>query len=121
MIDMRRFKFLKIAMMVIIIFSLVSGIVMFLWNWLMPELFGLPVITFWKAAGLLLLSKILFGGFKKSHNGPNGPPWKKHWQEKWQNIPEEKREKWKQRFADKWCGPAHETKLDTEEEQKEGH
>jgi hypothetical protein len=33
---------------------------MLLWNWLMPELFGLPLITFWQAIGLNLLSTILF-------------------------------------------------------------
>lgn len=42
---------------------LFGGCVMLLWNWLMPELFGLPTITFWQAAGILLLCKILFGGF----------------------------------------------------------
>lgn len=31
-----------------------------LWNWLMPVIFGLPVITFWQAAGLMLLISILF-------------------------------------------------------------
>lgn len=34
---------------------------MFLWNWLMPVIFGLTAITFWQALGLLVLSKILFG------------------------------------------------------------
>ena len=34
--------------------------VMLLWNWLMPELFSLPVITFWQAIGLNLLCTILF-------------------------------------------------------------
>lgn len=34
---------------------------MLLWNWLMPAIFGLTVITFWQALGLLALSKILFG------------------------------------------------------------
>ena len=40
--------------------------VMWLWNWLMPAIFGLPVITFWQAFGLLVLSHILF----KSHAPP---------------------------------------------------
>ena len=31
-----------------------------LWNWLMPEIFGLPEITYWQAWGLLILSMILF-------------------------------------------------------------
>jgi len=34
--------------------------VMLLWNWLMPELFNLPIITFWQAIGLNLLCTILF-------------------------------------------------------------
>lgn len=34
---------------------------MWLWNWIMPELFGLPLIGFWKAVGINLLSAILFG------------------------------------------------------------
>ena len=33
---------------------------MILWNWLMPTIFGLPIITFWQAVGLNLLSTILF-------------------------------------------------------------
>jgi hypothetical protein len=31
-----------------------------LWNWLMPNLFNLPVITFWQALGLNMLAGILF-------------------------------------------------------------
>ena len=38
---------------------------MFLWNWLMPAIFGLTIITFWQALGLLILSKILFGKGQK--------------------------------------------------------
>lgn len=40
---------------------------MLLWNWLMPLLFGLAVVTFWQALGILALSKILFGGGGRSH------------------------------------------------------
>ena len=41
--------------------------VMWLWNELMPELFGLGRITFWQAVGLYLLAQALFGtiGSKK--------------------------------------------------------
>jgi hypothetical protein len=38
-------------------------VLMWLWNALMPDIFGLPEITYWQAMGLCLLSKILFGGF----------------------------------------------------------
>lgn len=40
-----------------------GGVVMLLWNSLLPPLFDLPQITFWQALGLLVLSRILFGGF----------------------------------------------------------
>jgi len=35
-----------------------------LWNVLMPEIFGLPQISFWQALGLLTLSWLLFGGWR---------------------------------------------------------
>ena len=54
----RRLKFVLFVAVAIAVFSLV---VMGLWNWLMPTLFGLPAISFWQALGLLVLSKILFG------------------------------------------------------------
>jgi hypothetical protein len=33
---------------------------MWLWNWLMPEIFGLIQISFWQALGLNFLAEILF-------------------------------------------------------------
>jgi hypothetical protein len=39
-----------------------SYIVMFLWNSLLPDILGVQTITFYQAAGILILSKILFGG-----------------------------------------------------------
>jgi hypothetical protein len=43
------------------ILVLAGFVVMWLWNWLMPKIFGLPVIGFWEAWGMLILSHILFG------------------------------------------------------------
>jgi len=34
---------------------------MLLWNWLMPVIFGLPVISFWQSLGLCLLVRSMFG------------------------------------------------------------
>jgi len=42
-------------------------VVMLLWNWIMPELFGLVTIGFWKAVGIILLAKLIFGGFGGGH------------------------------------------------------
>ena len=38
-----------------------------LWDWIMPEIFGLPEITYWQAFGLCWLSSIFF----KSYNHQN--------------------------------------------------
>lgn len=41
---------------------LLGFVLMWLWNGLMPELFGLPFISYWQAVGLFILAKILLGG-----------------------------------------------------------
>ena len=38
-------------------------VIMWLWNWLMPEIFGLATITYWQAVGIFILLKVLLGGF----------------------------------------------------------
>lgn len=43
-------------------------VIMWLWNWLMPEIFGLPTLTFWQSAGLFILLKILLGGIGGDHS-----------------------------------------------------
>ena len=43
-----------------IIVVLLGYPVMLLWNWLIPELFGLSEVTFWQAIGLNILCTILF-------------------------------------------------------------
>jgi hypothetical protein len=53
-----------LAILGMVIFMWIGGsVVMLLWNWLAPTLFGLRLITFWQAIGLLALCRILFGGF----------------------------------------------------------
>lgn len=58
-------KVLKVMGFVILGFAVVIGfgfVVKGLWNWLMPELFGLKEINYWQGLGILILAKILFGG-----------------------------------------------------------
>ena len=51
------------AILGILLFIAIGGeVVMLLWNWLLPAIFGWPQITFWQALGLLALCRILFGG-----------------------------------------------------------
>ena len=48
---------------------LFGAVVMGLWNWLMPVIFHLGVITYWQAVGLAILGRLLFGSL---HHGPHG-------------------------------------------------
>jgi hypothetical protein len=49
------------AGLVVFVAVLLAWPTMLLWNWLMPYLFGLPVISFWQSLGLCLLFRCLFG------------------------------------------------------------
>ncbi len=51
------------------ILALFGWAVMLLWNWIVPETFGLKPLTYWKAWGLFLLCSILFKGMSTSSNG----------------------------------------------------
>jgi len=53
-----------LAFVGILLFIAIGGVlVLLLWNWLVPPLLGLPSIGFWQALGILVLCRILFGGF----------------------------------------------------------
>lgn len=43
-----------------------GGLVMVLWNALMPDVFGLSVITWWQGTMMFWLSTLLFRGFSSS-------------------------------------------------------
>jgi hypothetical protein len=55
----------KIGLLVVVGIAALGWVVMALWNWLMPAIFfGTKEIDYLQALGLLVLSKILFGGFR---------------------------------------------------------
>lgn len=47
----------------VLFLGLLGLVVMVLWNWLMPEIFGFKRVDYWQAWGLLVLCTILFKGF----------------------------------------------------------
>lgn len=53
-----------LAILLAIVFAGFGNAVLYLWNWLMPSIFGLKAITYWQAVGLMGLSWILFGGLR---------------------------------------------------------
>jgi hypothetical protein len=80
-------------------------IVMGLWNAILPLVLGVKTITFWQALGILLLSKILFGGFG-GRRWRGNPAWKQKMKQRWDNMTPEDREKfkaeWKNRCGARW-------------------
>ena len=94
---MKRYRFLrilKIALFGTLAVAAVSFLVMGLWNALMPDIFAVRAITFWQALGLLVLSKLLFGGFRPHAGG--GRRWRSRMMERWEQMTPEEREKFKQ-------------------------
>jgi hypothetical protein len=86
--------------------ALFGYVTMSLWNWLMPMLFGLRTVTFWQAIGLLLLSKLLFGGFHG--RGGRRREWKRDMAERWEKMSPEEREKMRAGMRGRWgCGFGH--------------
>jgi hypothetical protein len=64
---------LALSLAIIGFVALGGLIVMSLWNGIMPEVFGLGLVTFWQALGLLILGRFLFGGFRKHPSRASGP------------------------------------------------
>ena len=77
-------KGLKIVLFAFVIAIVLGFVVKSLWNALMPGIFGWHMISFWQALGLLLLSKLLFGGFH--HRGGGGRHWKNRMRERWEGM-----------------------------------
>ncbi len=101
-------KFLAWFVLGLLAVALVGFITMSLWNWLVPVIFNGPLITFWQAMGLLLLSKLLFWGFGGKKQHWHGHSTESHWKAKLYNkfstMTPEERELVKQKMKEKWCG-----------------
>ena len=102
---MRKKRILFIAPLAIVgiaIFIWIGGeVVMHLWNWLLPTLFGWRQITFWQALGLLALCRILFGGH--GVRGSHRSSIRRRMAERWEKMTPEEREKYRQSFRGR-CG-----------------
>lgn len=86
---------LKILLLVLLAATVFGFVVMWLWNWLMPVIFGLHTISYWQAWGLIVLSKILFGGFHGHHGFREN--WRARLIRRWEDMTPEEREKFRGR------------------------
>jgi hypothetical protein len=99
-----------LAVLGVALFIFIGGeIVMQLWNWLLPPLFGWRHITFWQALGILALCRILFGGFHSHGGGRTGvgrrmrERMEKRMAERWEHMTPEERERYRQGMRER-CG-----------------
>jgi hypothetical protein len=92
-------KILVLVCMAVLVFGFAT---MELWNALMPAIFGLKAITFGQALGLVVLSKILFGGFHR--HGGGGRAWRRKMEARWATMSEEEREKFRAGMRSRRCG-----------------
>ena len=108
----KRMAIIIFAPIGIALFILIGGeLVMHLWNWLAPTLFGWRQINFWQAFGLLALCRILFGGVgvrgRRRFDG-------RRMGRAWEKMTPEQREKFRQgvrsRWGDDFDSPAGEPK-----------
>jgi hypothetical protein len=85
-----------------VLFGWIFGeVVMHLWNWLLPPLFGWHQITFWQGLGLLVLCRILFGGW--GGGGRDRSKFGRRRAGEWERMTPEEREKFRQSWRSR-CG-----------------
>jgi len=102
----RWFWIAPLAILGIALFIWIGGeVVMHLWNWLLPGLFGWRLITFWQAVGLLILCRILFGGWG-GRSGVRSNVRRRiaeRMDERWERMTPEEQEKFRQSWRAR-CG-----------------
>ena len=94
-----------LAILGMVLFAFIGGeVVLLLWNWLLPPLFGWPQLTFWQALGLLALCRILFGGcgWRTSDRSHARERIRQRMAERWEKMTPEERERARQGWRGRW-------------------
>ncbi len=90
-----RDKYRKFFPLFFILAGLALGwIVQFLWNAILPEVVGVKMLNYPQALGLLVLCRILFGGFRGGRPGGKGPGLSDR-RNRWMNMSAEERAQFK--------------------------
>lgn len=98
---MRKKWFFLLPVMIALFIVIGGEVVLHLWNWLLPALFGWRQITFWQAVGVLALCRILFGGL--GGRGGHRSNFRRRMGERWNRMTPEEREKFRQGMGAR-CG-----------------
>jgi hypothetical protein len=101
----RKFKLLFVPVIIILFFG-VAALVQYLWNTILPVALHAGALTYWQAAGVLLLSRILFGRFhfgsRAGRHDMGGAP--SQLREKWMSMNDDERAKFKEEFRERCKG-----------------
>lgn len=106
MVMNRRTLFWRCALAGIFGLLVLGAVTMLLWNWLVPDLFNGPQISYLQALGLLALSKIITWGIWSrghSHGHLSHSNWREKYQAKLNSLDPADREAFKQKMKEKWC------------------
>ena len=102
---MKRRFFFFIPLMIAAAVLVFGSLVMFLWNSILPAVLGVGALTFWQAVGLLILCRILFGGFRgRPGGGPRGFQWarRRRTRERWMQMDDEERAAFREKLRERW-------------------
>ena len=89
-------RVMKFVLFAVAAAAVLAFVVMRLWNWVIPPVFGLHAINYWQALALLVLTRILFGGFLRRFGGFRpGVHWPRRMMERWAQMTPEEREKFR--------------------------
>jgi hypothetical protein len=89
----------------LVLVALFGAVVMLLWNAIIPDITGWKAINYWQALGLLVLCKILFGGFGGPKHHQGRPPFMmRKFREKFANATPEEREALKAEWRNRCQG-----------------
>jgi MFS family permease len=105
--------FAPLAILGMALFIGVGGfVVQHLWNWLLPPIFDWRQITFWQALGLLVLCRILFGGFgghrsvrsnvRRRMSDRVSERMADRMADRWDHMTPEERERFSERMRGRW-------------------
>lgn len=101
-----------LAGVAVAVFIWIGGeIVMHLWNWNLPAVFGWREITFWQAIGLFALCRILFGDLGMRGHNSHRSNLRRRMEvriadrvgDRWERMTPEERERFRQRVRER-CG-----------------
>ena len=100
---MKRMWKIRMVASVVVAIIIKAAINMWLWNWLVPDLFHGPIINYYQSIGLIILARLLFLGRHGFRGyGMHYRGWR-NWRGRWEKMDPEQREKMRELWK-KRCG-----------------